>query len=109
MDQNGNGYIAHVLVMSTNYVGVVESEALVHIGEDGKIINIKKLAFKTSDAIYGYVPPTEDAINAFYDRLPGNGMGSIDGVDLVTNATNTSGNVIASIKEALGAVNSLND
>ena len=103
-ENSGNTYVAHVLVMSTNYVGVVESEALVHIGEDGKIINIKKLAFKTSDAIYGYVPPTEDAINAFYDRLPGNGTGSIDGVDLVTNATNTSTNVVNSIKEALEAV-----
>lgn len=101
-DKNGSGYVAYVVVISENY-GTVESEALIHIGNDAKIKNINKLTFKTSDAIYGYVPPTLEEIDAFYSRLPGSDHVTIDGVELVTNATNTSTNVVNSIKEALSA------
>ena len=105
-DKNGKGYVAYVLVISENY-GTVESESLIHIGNDGKIKGIKKITFKTSDAIYGYVPPTAEAIDAFYARLPGLALSTIDSVELVSNATNTSTNAVNSIKEALGEVDSL--
>ena len=105
-DNNGEGYFIYVLVISENY-GTVESEALLHIGTDGAIKNLKTLTWKTSDAIYGYVPPTEEAVNAFYDRIINTNATTIEGVELVTNATNTSTNVIASFTEALNAANKL--
>ena len=102
----GKGYIAYAVVVSQSY-GTVETETLIHINSNGKIAGVKKMVWKTSDAIYGYVPPTEDVVNAFYDRLPGNGSSTIDGVDLVTNATNTSTNLMGAIKEALSATDAL--
>ena len=104
--KGGKGYVAYVFVISENY-GTVESEALIHIGTDGKIKNINKLTWKTSDAIYGYVPPTQEQADAFYDRLVGSSSDTIGEVELVSNATNTSNNVIASFTEALDAVNEL--
>ena len=102
----GKGYIAYAVVISANY-GTVESETLIHISSTGKIEGVKKMIWKTSDAMYGYVPPTEDVVDAFYDRLPGNSSATIDGVDLVTNATNTSTNLMNAIKEALTATDAL--
>ena len=105
-DKNGKGYIAYVVVISANY-GTVESEAVIYVGNDGKIAGLKKLTWKTSDAIYGYVPPTQDLVDAFYGRLPGNDSDSLASVELVTNATNTSTNVVNSFKEALTEVKTL--
>ena len=109
-DKNGNGYLAYVVVISANY-GTVESEALIHIGNNGKIKGINKLTWKTSDLIetpyYSFYPPSEEVVNAFYDRLNGVNSSSINGVELITNATNTSTNVVNSFKEALIAVDTL--
>ena len=105
-DKGGKGYIAYVVVISANY-GTVESEALIHIGNNGKISGLNKLTWKTSDAMYGYVPPTAEEVDAFYNRLSGASSSTIDAVELVTNATNTSTNVINSFKEALTAVDAV--
>ena len=102
----GKGYIAYAVVISANY-GTVETETLIHISSTGKIEGVKKMVWKTSDAIYGYVPPTEDVVNAFYASLAGNGSATIGDVDLVTNATNTSTNLMNAIKEALTATDAL--
>ncbi len=102
----GNGYIAYVVVISANY-GTVETETLIHISNAGKIAGVKKMIWKTSDAMYGYVPPTEEVVNEFYGRLPGNTSGTVGDVDLVTNATNTSTNLMNGIKEALAAADTL--
>ena len=102
----GKGYIAYTVVISANY-GTVETETLIHISATGKIESVKKMIWKTSDAMYGYVPPTEDVVDAFYDRLPGNGSATIGEVDLVTNATSTSTNLMNAIKEALGATDAI--
>ena len=102
----GNGYVAYVLVISKNY-GTVESETLIHVGSNGKIVNVNKLTWKTSDAMYGYVPPTEETVNEFYSKLPGKNsseVGAMEQPDLVSNATNTSTNVRNSIVEALEAI-----
>ena len=102
----GKGYIAYAVVISANY-GTVETETLIHISSTGKIEGVKKMVWKTSDAMYGYVPPTEDVVNAFYASLAGNGSATIGDVDLVTNATNTSTNLMNAIKEALTATDAL--
>ena len=102
----GKGYVAYVIAISPNY-GTVETETLIHINNNGKIVKVNKLLWKTSDAIYGYVPPTDDVVNEFYGKLPGNGSGSIGDVDLVTNATSTSTRLMDGIKEALAATEKL--
>ena len=102
----GKGYIAYAVVISANY-GTGETETLIHIGSNGKIEGVKKMIWKTSDAMYGYVPPTEDVVDAFYASLSGNSSATVDGVELVTNATNTSTNLMNAIKEALGATDAL--
>ena len=92
-ENSGKGYVAYVVVMSANYAGQVESETLIHIENTGKIKAVKKLVCKISDALYGYVPPSSEDVDAFYDRLPENNSESIGNVELITNATNTSTNV----------------
>ena len=108
-ENGGKGYVAYVVVMSKSYAGAVESEALVHIEYNGKIKAVKKLACNISPAnpTYGYYPPTEEEVNAFYDRLPTNSSSTIGDVELVTNATNTSTNVVNSVKEALTLVSGI--
>ena len=105
-EDSGKGYVAYVVVMSSSYAGAVESETLVHIENSGKIKAVKKLAcnISPSNPEYGYTAPTEDEVNSFYDRIPSNTSSTIDNVELVTNATNTSTNVKNSVKEALTIV-----
>ena len=94
--------------------GTVETETLVHIGHDAKIIDVEKLTWKTSDAIYGYVPPTPEAVDEFYGRLVGVGTYELhynfmlDGAELVSGATGTSKNLVESLYEALSTVENLN-
>ena len=102
-DKNGAGYVAHVLVMNERY-GTVESEAVLHITNDAKIKNIDRIEWKTSEAAYGYVPPSVEEVNEFYKRLVGITVSDVEGVELVSNATNTSTGVVNSFKEALDAV-----
>ena len=112
-DKAGSGYVAYVVVISPNY-GTVETETLVYIGNNGKIKSVEKLVWKTSDAMYGYVPPTADAVDAFYAKLAGNDLESFKAnfvateenteVEHVTGATYTSNGLVKSILEALTLV-----
>ncbi len=98
-------FVVYTVVMSR--YGYPETETLIYVDGEGRIKNINKLAWKTSDAAYGYVPPSEDVVNAFYDSLIGKDLSdisSLDGVDLVANATNTSTNLKAAITEGLEAI-----
>ena len=102
-ENGGKGYAAYVLVISS-YYGTVESEAVIHIENNGKVKNIKRLVWKTSDKVegeYPFTPPSEDAVDEFYDRLNGASSSTIDGVLHISGATNTSGGVKNSFKEAL--------
>ena len=105
-ENSGKGYVAYVLVISS-YYGTVESEALIHIGNNGKISAVNKLVWKTSEAGWGYTPPSPDAVDEFYGRLNKQSSSTIDSVELVTNATNTSTGVRNSFKEALTVVDGL--
>ena len=104
-ENGGKGYVAYTLVMSR--YGYPETETLIHIGTDAKIKSVKKIVWKTSDAMYGYVPPSAELVDRFYGRLPNNNSASIDSVTLVSNATNTSTNLVNSIKEALSVTEEL--
>ena len=115
-DKGGKGYVAYVAVISASY-GTVETETLVHISAGGKIVGVDKLVWKTSDAIHGYVPPEESAVDAFYATFAGKTLAEFkaayvkesdtDEVEHVTNATNTTGNLVASLLEAFEAAEAL--
>ncbi len=101
--ENELGYAVYIVVISENY-GTVETETLLHVDYDGSIKGVKKLVWKTSDAMWGYVPPTDAEVDPFYTSLIGETLETIDGLSPVTNATNTTGNLVTSIKEALTVV-----
>ena len=113
VDANGKGYVVHVLVMSQ--YGTPETETLVYINAEGKLAGVNKLVFKTSDPMYGYVPPTEEVVDAFYAKLTGKNFAEFkaaftgEGVELVTNATSTSTKLVASIVEAFEVVDAVNN
>lgn len=106
-DENGGGYVAY-LVVESQY-GYPETETLVYIGADRKIVAIDKIDWRTSDANpeYGFYPPEEDVVNAFYDRLIGAGSYELhygfisNEAELVTGATSTSKKLVESIYEAV--------
>ena len=107
VDQGGKGYVVHLLVMSQ--YGTPETETLVYINAEGKLAGVKKMIWKTSDAMYGYVPPEASVVDAFYANLTGKTAEEFaaaftgEGVELVTNATSTSTRFMNGIEEALNA------
>ena len=111
------GFVAYLVVISPNY-GTPETETLIHFDNSGKIVSVNKLTWKTSDAIYGYEPPTEETVKAFYDKLAGNTSATFNAkfvkaegedkeVEHVANATNTTNRLVASIAEAFDFVDGL--
>ena len=116
---NGNkGYVAYLVVMSR--YGTPETETLVHFGSTGKILAVKKLVWSPSPANpdYGYYPPSEEVVDAFYAKFVGHGSASftekfvkIDGVDKevehAAGATSTSNNVASAIAKAFTFVDEL--
>ncbi len=101
-DKSNKNYAVYTVVMSQ--YGTVETETLIHIDSAGSVKGIKKLVWKTSDAMYGYVPPTQEEADVIYNNIVGKDLDTIDGVDVVTNATNTSNSLKAAVKEAINAV-----
>ncbi len=104
-DEKKDNYAVYTVIMSQ--YGYAETETLLHITERGELKAVNKLQWNTSPAMWGYVPPSAEEVNAFYDRLPGNTSHTIGGVDLVTNATNTSTGLVGAINEAFDIVNDL--
>ena len=112
------GYVAYLVVMSR--YGTPETETLVHFDRTGKIVAVKKLVWSPSPANpdYGYYPPSEDVVDAFYAKFVGQGSASftekfvkIDGVDKevehAAGATSTSNNVASAIAKAFTFVDEL--
>ena len=102
------GYVVYTVVISK--YGTPETETLLHVGKDGKIKNVNKLIFKTSDAAWGYVPPTTDVVDEFYGKLVGMSISdliALENADLVSNATSTSTSLRLAIYEGLKAVEQL--
>ena len=91
--ESGNSsYVAYALVYSPNY-GTPELEFLVHVGEDGTIKAIEKLLWKVSDPKpeWGYNPPSEAEVDAFFQSFVGKNANNVTSVDISTGATNTAG------------------
>ena len=108
-DNGGRGYVAYAVAISPNY-GTVETETLIYIDNSGKIAGVDRMIWKTSDALWGYVPPTEEEVKAFYDGLIGNDLVSFESdymgeePEHVANATTTTKRLNACISEALKSV-----
>ena len=113
-ENKGKGYIAYLVVFNEKYARI-ETETLIHVGNDGKIKNINKLIWKTSDAGWGYEPPTEDAVNPFYASLIGKNLSDLEALlaldendgQLVTNATTTSKGLITALVEGVTVIDGL--
>ncbi len=109
-DQSKKNYVVYTVAISPNY-GTPETETLVHIGSNGKIKAIEKLLWKTSDALWGYEPPTQEQADEFYAKLVGKDATYLASLkleenkgELVTNATSTSGRLVDALIEALDNV-----
>ena len=107
-DKGGKNYAVYTVVISSHY-DTVETETLVIIGNNGAIKGIKKLAWNTSDAApeYGYNPPSDSEVDAFYNGLVGKDSETLCDVDLKTGATNTTKNMVDSLAEAIEKVKEL--
>ena len=107
-EKSGKGYVAYVFSISS-YYGTVDTENLIHIDSDGKIVNVKKLVWSVSAANpeAGYNPPSEEKLAEFYNGLCGKDSESIGEVDIHTGATNTTTTLVSSITEALKIVDDL--
>ena len=110
-EKSGKGYVAYLLVVNERYARV-ETETLVHVGINGKINGINRLVWKTSDAGWGYEPPTDDVVNPFYESLKGADLAKLEGMlaleendgTLVTGATTTSKALVSALIEGVGEV-----
>ena len=111
------GFVAYLVVISPNY-GTVETETLIHFDNSGKIVAVNKLIWKTSDAGWGYVPPTQEEADLFYAKLIGNtsatfanrfvkAEGEEKEVEHVSNATSTTNRLVSAISEAFEIVDGM--
>ena len=101
--ENGkNSYVVYAFNYSERY-GTPEFEFLVHVGEDGAIKAVKKILWKVSDPKpeWGYVPPSDDEVDAFFESFVSKNSETVTSVDVETGATNTSTLVREAFAEAL--------
>ena len=100
------GYAVYAITAG-GWGGSMDTESVIWIGADGKIKGIEKLTFTTSPEMYGFIPPSETEINAFYNRLVGVSSSTVSDVDIITGATHTSSMLKNAISEALSVVENL--
>ena len=103
------GYVAYTVVMNTRY-GRPETETLVFVGNDGKIIDFTKIVWRPSDPSDKYTPPATEVVDAFYAKLPGkkaSDLKALQSSELVSGATSTSTNLRDALVESLEAVEDL--
>ena len=103
--KSSKGYAVYTVTYN-GYGGAMDTETVIWISADGKIAGIEKINFITSPAMNGYNPPSEAEIDALYDRLVGATVGTLAGIDAVSNATNTTNTIKGALAEALDIVNS---
>ena len=100
-EKNKSSYVAYAFVYSQ--YGTPEFEVLVHVDENGTIQNVKKILWKVSDPKpeWGYNPPSENEVDAFFVRFIGKNSGDVNSVELATGATNTAERLRVAIGETL--------
>ena len=98
-EKGSKSYVAYAFAYSQ--YGTPEFEFLVYVGEDGTVKDIDKIIWKSSDAGWGYVPPSDAVVDVFFESFVGKNMNNIEKVDVVTGSTATSNRVIAAALETL--------
>lgn len=104
-DTAGNGYVAYVHTYA-QHGGGLESETLLAISPEGEILAVNNIFWKVGHNLdYGPPPPpTEEAVDAFFNRFVGVTRDEVSSVELITDATGTSLNVTDAVNEALVAI-----
>ena len=100
-EKDGDAYVAYAFAYSQ--YGTPEFEFLVHVDENGIVKNVDKILWKVSDPKpeWGYNPPSEETVNAFFDSFIGKDANDINSVDVATGVTNTSNRVRTAAYESL--------
>lgn len=94
-------YVAYAFAYSQ--YGTPEFEFLVFVDENGTVKAVDKILWKVSDPKpeWGYNPPGEEEVNAFFESFVGKNTNDINSVDVATGATNTSNRVKAAALESV--------
>ena len=100
-EKGNSSYIVYSFAYSQ--YGTPEFEFLVHVDENGAVKAVNKILWKVSDPKpeWGYVPPSEEEVNAFFDSFVGQNANTVTSVDIETGATNTASKVRDAALEAL--------
>ncbi len=106
-ENSGRGYVVYALVISPDY-GTPETETLIHINNEGKVVKTEKIYWKVSDpADYGtvsFTPPTEDVVDEFYSRFENVTSETVGSVEVITDVTRTSNRLIEAVTESIAVV-----
>ena len=94
-------YVAYAFAYSQ--YGTPEFEFLVYVDASGTVKAVDKILWKVSDPKpeWGYIPPTEQEVNIFFESFVGKNVNDILSVDAASGATNTSGRVKDAALETL--------
>ena len=100
-EKDGGSYVAYAFAYSQ--YGTPEFEFLVHVDENGTVKAVKKILWKVSDAKpeWGYNPPSEETVDAFFAGFVGKNANDIKSVDVATGTTSTSNRVKDAAYESL--------
>lgn len=103
-DKGGKGYVVYTHTYA-EYGGGLETETLIAFNEGGTITAVRKLHWVVGHSTeYGPPPPTEEAVDAFFQRFVGKNAEDIATVEVVADATGTSNNVKTAVLEAANAL-----
>ena len=100
-EKDGGEYVAYAFAYSQ--YGTPEFEFLVHVDENGTVKAVNKILWKVSDPKpeWGYNPPSEETVDAFFASFVGKNANDIMSVDVATGVTNTSNRVKDAAYESL--------
>ena len=108
-ESNSSAYVAYAFAYSQ--YGTPEFEFLIHVDSVGSIKAVKKILWKVSDPApnWGYNPPSEAEVDAFFASFVGKNANTVTSVDVSTGATNTASKVRDAALETLNATVSEED
>jgi plastocyanin len=109
-ETSGKGQVIYTHTYA-QHGGGLETETLIAVNDEGVITGIKKLSWVVGHNLaYGPPPPpSEEAVDAFFNRFVGKSLADIEEVELVTDATGTSMNVRVALTEALTLISAEED
>ena len=99
---DGSGHVV-CAVTKSSHSGAPETETVIAIDNTGTIIGVKNILWSVGHNLaYGPpAPPSEEAVNAFFQSFVGKNVNEINSVEHITDATGTSNNVKAAFEDAL--------